>query len=552
MSTGGDWREEHLSYEERAGWGDEDGPRVVTRRPAAEPASPFGGPRDLQPCSLVIFGVTGDLAHRKLVPALYDLACHGVLPPDFALVGYGRKPLTDESLAELVGGAVSDYYGRREATDDACCALLRAPHYVQGGFDDPAGYARLAATLEHLDREHGTQGNRVFYLATPPSQFPVIVRRLGEAGLARIGACDLAHVRGEPVAGWTRLVVEKPFGRDLATARELNEIIAGVFDERQVCRIDHYLAKETVQNLLVLRFANTIFEPVWNREYVDHVQITATETLGVEHRGPYYEEAGALRDMIKPHLIQLLTLVAMEPPGSFAADAVRDEKTKVLRAVRPIPPDKVDLFAVRGQYVQGWVDGEPVEAYRKEDRVAPDSHTETYAALKLMIDNWRWRGVPFYLRTGKRLAKKVTEIAIQFEQPPVAMFGDAAAGGGLLPNALVLRVAPDEGFSLRIESKLPGHGVALQQVAMDYSYGGTLNELPFSAYETVLVDAMEGDMTLFKRGDQVEEAWRIMQPVLDAWAPAPRRPISAYEAGSWGPEAADALIANDGHSWRRP
>jgi len=541
----------HLSYEEAGGWGDDDGV-VVTGRPAvAEPASPFGGRRDLAPCSLVIFGVTGDLAHRKLIPALYDLACHEVLPRDFALVGYGRKPLDDASFAELVVDSIDGFYGRRDSDDAACGMVLRAPHYVQGGFDDAEGFRRLAETLEHLDREHGTQGNRMFYLATPPSQFPVIVEQLGAAGLARTGAGDAAHAAGEPVAGWTRLVVEKPFGRDLETARALNRTIAGVFDERQVCRIDHYLAKETVQNLLVLRFANAIFEPVWNREYIDHVQITAAETLGVEHRGPYFEEAGALRDMIKPHLIQLFTLVAMEPPVAFDADAVRDEKVKVLRAVRPIPRDRVDLFAVRAQYVQGYLDGEAVKAYRGEERVAPDSHTETYAALKLLVDSWRWHGVPFYLRTGKRMAGKVTEIAIQFKRPPVTMFR-GAGGAGLVPNTLVLRVQPHEGFSLRIESKVPGHDVSLQTVAMDFSYGSTLNELPFSAYETVLVDAMEGDMTLFKRGDQVEEAWRIMQPVLDAWAPAPARSLPIYEAGTWGPEAADTLVAQEGHMWRRP
>jgi glucose-6-phosphate 1-dehydrogenase len=543
--------DDHLRYEETDAWGDEGGVRIVGRAPVADDSSPFGVRRDLQPCSLVIFGSTGDLAHRKLVPALYDLACHGVLPRDFALVGYGRKPLGDDGFAQLVAESIDGFYGERDPDDAACGQVLRAPHYVQGGFDDPEGFHRLAETLEHLDRDHGTRGNRMFYLATPPSQFPVIVRQLGAAGLARPGAYDAAHAAGDPVPGWTRLVVEKPFGRDLETAHALNQTIADVFHERQVCRIDHYLAKETVQNLLVLRFANTIFEPVWNREYVDHVQITAAETLGVEHRAPYFEEAGALRDMIKPHLIQLFTLVAMEPPVAFDADAVRDEKVKVLRAVRPIPVERLDQFAVRGQYVQGYVDGEEVPAYRSEDRVAPDSHTETYAAIKLLVDNWRWHGVPFYLRTGKRMAKKVTEIAIQFKQPPVTMFR-GAGGAGLVANALVLRVQPDEGFSLRIESKVPGHDVALQPVAMDYSYGGALRELPFSAYETVLVDAIEGDMTLFKRGDQVEQAWRIMQPILDGWGPPPPRPLPIYESGTWGPEAADALIAHDGHTWRQP
>ena len=534
-----------LTYDE-PDYGDEGGFRVAGRAEAG-PVSPFGGARHPDPCSVVMFGVTGDLAHRKLIPALYDLGCHGVLPAGTTLVGYGRRELSDAQFRDLLQGAIDDHYGVEGVDGDVCRLVLEAPRYVQGEFDDPEGFARLAALLDELDRQ-GSRGNRMFYLATPPSQFPVLVEQLGAAGLARPGAGR----DPDAACGWTRVVIEKPFGRDLETARELDRVIGQVFDERQVYRIDHYLAKETVQNLLVLRFANVIFEPVWNRRYVDYVEITAAETLGVEHRGPYYEEAGALRDMITPHLIQLFSLVAMEPPVAFDADAVRDEKMKVLRAVRPIPPESIADWAVRAQYVSGVVDGEEVPGYRDEERVAPDSYTETYAALKLVVDNWRWQGVPFYLRTGKRMARRVTEIAIHFKRPPVLLFKDAMASGGLQPNVLVLRVQPDEGFSLTIESKVPGHDVALQPVAMDYSYGTTLNELPFSAYETVLVDAMEGDMTLFTRGDQAEEAWRIVAPVLEAWAERPQRDISIYEAGSWGPEAADALMARDGHSWRQP
>ena len=541
---------ERIGYEETDHIGHEDGVRVGGVPHLSEAPSPFGGERHPDPCSLVIFGVTGDLTHRKLIPAIYDLGCHGVLPFGTTLVGYGRQEMRDDDFRALMQQAIDDHYGAEIVDGSLCERILQAPRYVQGQFDDPEGYRRLAAVLDELDTK-GARGNRMFYLATPPSQFDVIVRQLGRAGLARNGACDADHAQGDP-AGWTRVVIEKPFGRDLATAEALNTEIAEVFDERQMYRIDHYLAKETVQNLLVLRFANGIFEPVWNRRYVDFVEITAAETLGVEHRGPYYEEAGALRDMITPHLIQLFSLVAMEPPVAFGADAVRDEKLKVLRAVRPIPTDEVSGWAVRAQYVQGVMDGEQVPAYRSEDRVAPDSHTETYAALKLLVDNWRWQGVPFYLRTGKRLARRVTEIAIHFKLPPVRLFGDAAAGHGLQPNVLVLRVQPDEGFSLGIESKVPGHAVALQPVAMDYSYGTTLHELPFSAYETVIVDAMEGDMTLFTRGDQAEEAWRVVGPILDEWAAKPDREIPIYEAGSWGPEAADSLIAADGHAWRRP
>jgi glucose-6-phosphate 1-dehydrogenase len=550
VTSAPDGRSDGLSYDDAGG--PAPGPVVTGDAGALASHLPFGGVRHPQPCSLVIFGATGDLTHRKLMPALYDLGCHGVLPFGTVIVGYGRRALTDEAFRTLLRQSIDDHYGA-EAVDGALCdRLLQTPRYVEGRFDDVQGYRRLAAALDELDRSDGARGNRMFYMATPPSLFPVIVRQLGASGLARTGAFDEAHAKGEPIPGWTRIVVEKPFGSDLRTASELNGVVAGFFDERQVYRIDHYLAKETVQNLLVLRFANGIFEPIWNRRYVDHVQITAAETLGVEHRGPYYEEAGALRDMITPHLIQLFTLVAMEPPVAFDADAVRGEKLKVLRAVRPIPADAIESWAVRGQYVQGRVGAEDVAAYRAEERVAPDSRTETFAALKLMVDNWRWQGVPFYVRTGKRMATHVTEIAIQFKRPPVTIFREAGAGDLLEANVLVLRVQPDEGFSLLIQSKVPGHGMDLQPVAMDFAYGGTLQELPFTAYETVLVDAMEGDMTLFTRGDQAEEAWRMVGPVLQAWAEDQERPVPIYEAGSWGPEAADVMIAEDGRSWRRP
>ena len=437
---------------------------------------PFHSDHLLEPCSLVIFGVTGDLTHRKLVPALYDLSCHNVLPRGFTVVGFGRKPLTDADLRELMQRAVDDHYGSESVDGGACQRVLESPRYVRGDFDDPASYGRLAQALDALERESGSPGNRIFYLATPPSLFPVIIRRLGEAGLARRGEGAVPAAPGAPAAPWTRVIIEKPFGNDLASARELNAIVQSVFDESQVYRIDHYLAKETVQNILVFRFANGIFEPVWNRRYVDHVQITAAETLGVEHRGTYYEESGALRDMIQNHLLQLLSLTAMEPPVTFNADAVRDEKAKVLRAVRPVAPGEVERCAVRGQYVAGAADGEAVPAYRQEENVSPTSQTETYAALKLYIDSWRWQGVPFYLRTGKRLAAHITEVAIQFKQPPLLLFREAG---------------------------------------------------------------------------QVEQAWRIIMPILADWVGS-RREIEKYVAGSWGPDGAVALMAADGRAWRRP
>jgi len=516
------------------------------------PLSPFASGHTLDPCSLVIFGVTGDLTTRKLIPALYDLACHGVLPEAFTIVGYGRKPLDDGSFQTMLSQAIDDFYGE-DGVEGACCRrILRAPRYVQGAFDDLEGYRQLAATLDEIEGRAATGGNRAFYLATPPSLFGTIIGKLGESGLARRGAFDGVSA-GAAGQGWTRLVIEKPFGRDLQTARDLNAFVDTVFDERQVYRIDHYLAKETVQNLIVFRFANGIFEPIWNRRYVDHVQITAAETLGVEHRGPYYEETGALRDMITPHLVQLFTLVAMEPPVTFGADAVRDEKVKVLRALRPISPDHVDQYAVRGQYVEGVVDGQSVPGYRSEEQVSPTSQVETYAAIKVLIDNWRWQGVPFYVRTGKRMAKRVSEIAIQFKRPPFALFRAAGQSETEIgPNVLVMRVQPDEGFSLSVESKVPGQEISLQTVEMEYAYGSALTELPFSAYETVLIDLMEGDGTLFNRGDQVEEAWRGVDPILEAWQTTPAHGVPTYEAGSWGPEAADALIARDGRSWRRP
>jgi glucose-6-phosphate 1-dehydrogenase len=531
---------------------------------AAKAASSLRSARQLEPCTLVIFGITGDLAHRKLVPALYDLSCHNALPVPFSVVGFGRKPLSDADMRALMNEAVDDHYGSEVIDSAACGRVLESPHYVQGEFDDAHAYQRLKEMLDEIDRQNNeaaaarnkddtcqkpddepaVPSNRIFYLATPPSLFPVIIRRLGKAGLG-------GHTGREGKGGWTRIVIEKPFGSDLESARELNTVVDSAFDESQVYRIDHYLAKETVQNLLAFRFANGIFEPVWNRRYIDHVQITAAEAIGVEHRGIYYEESGALRDMIQNHLTQLFTLCAMEPPTAFDAEAVRGEKVKVLRAVRPIAMDEAHRFSARGQYGSGLVDGQPVPAYREEEKVSPTSQTETYAAVKLLVDNWRWQGVPFYLRTGKRLHRQVTEIAIQFKRPPFLMFRRADLKlEDILPNLLVVRIQPDEGISLRIQSKAPGEEMELRPVEMEFNYGSALNELPFSAYETLLVDCMAGDATLFNRNDQVEESWRILMPILDTWQADSS--IDTYVAGTWGPDAGFEMMAVDGRAWRRP
>jgi len=514
--------------------------------------SPLAIERRPEPCAVVLFGVTGDLASRKLIPALYDLACHNVLPRRFALVGYGRKPLSGSDMRVLSRDAIDSFFGGGTAETRTCNDMLDTVHYVQGEFDDDAGYRRLAETLDQLDLDKHTAGNRIFYLATPPSLFPVIIEKLGAAGLNQGGAAGTPEDHGEN-RGWVRVVIEKPFGSDLDSARALNAVVRTAFDESQVYRIDHYLAKETVQNILVFRFANGIFEPVWNRRYVDHVQITAAETLGVEHRGAYYEESGALRDMIQNHLVQLLTLTAMEPPVAFSADAVRDEKVKVIKAIRPIPIERVDQYAVRGQYVEGTVGGELVPGYRQEERVAPDSTVETFAAVKFLVDNWRWQGVPFYLRTGKRLPGHVTEIAIQFKRPPFLLFKDSDVPGDRVPaNLLIGHIQPREGFSLRFEAKVPGAAIRLQPVEMDFDYGSQTNELPFTAYETLLLDCMVGDQTLFNRDDQVEEAWRVVNPILEAWYHGSGVALPIYESGTWGPEAAEGLVASDGRAWRRP
>jgi glucose-6-phosphate 1-dehydrogenase len=483
-----------------------------------------------EPAIFTIFGVTGDLAQRKLLPAIYNLAKRGLLPPRFAVVGFARTQMTEAAFRRFAKAAI-EQHSRTKMDERFWPAFASMLHYHAGGFDDDRHFHALAKTLERLDKEMGGGAHRVFYLSTPASVFPVIVSRLGVAKLNRPGSL-------------VRVVIEKPFGHDLESARELAEIVHRSFRESQVFRIDHYLGKETVQNIYALRFANAIFEPIWSNSYVDHVQITVAEQIGVEHRAQFYEETGVVRDIVQNHLLQVLALVAMEPPAAFEPESVRDEKTKLLRAVRPMSFEN----AVRGQYASGFVAGEEVPGYRQEEGVSPDSTTATYVAAKLEIDNWRWAGTPFYIRTGKRLAKRVTEVAVLFKRPPHLPFTREAAEH-LEANSLVLRIQPDEGISLRFGAKAPTPILSIRTVNMDFLYGSAfLTDVP-EAYETLLLDAIRGDGTLFTRQDAVERAWEICDPLIDQWRTGQPQ---LYPAGSWGPEAADELLAREGRRWRRP
>ena len=497
-----------------------------------------------EPCAVIIFGASGDLTRRKLMPALYNLAVSRSLPSGFAVTGVARREKTDEQFrAEMKEGI--GQHSRRKPIDPALWSdFERGISYVSGTFADPATYTKLLAHLEGLDRDRGTAKNRLFYLAVAPADFGVIMKNLKEAGLV---APPSANGSGAP---WSRVIVEKPFGHDLKSARELNDTVAQTFHESQVFRIDHYLGKETVQNLLVFRFANSLFEPLWNREHVDHVQITVAEEIGVEGRGKFYEQTGVTRDIVENHLMQLLCLTAMEPPISLSADAVRDEKVKVLRSLRPMERSQVQDNVVRGQYARGYVKGEEVSAYRDEPDVAKDSRVETYVAMRVHVDNWRWGGVPFYVRAGKRLARRVTEIAIQFKKVPHGLF--RAPDGGISPNVLTMRIQPDEGIALRFTTKEPGQATILRDVAMDFRYGTAFGSNTPEAYERLLLDAMRGEATLFTRRDEVEEQWAYMDRVLDAWRTEASAPPPVYAAGTWGPEQADDLLARDGRRWRRP
>src|SRR5712671_671059 len=492
--------------------------------------------RAAEPCTFVVFGASGDLTHRKLPPALLKLSRERLLHPQTAVVGFARRKTTDEEfraeLAQLAGGR-----GVPEAEWRRFAASL---FYRAGDFENADDYRALTALLETLERERATPGNRIYYMAAPPDAFPAIFTNLGRSGLAR---------PPKPEA-WTRVVVEKPFGRDLGSARALNALIHTCFEERQVFRIDHYLGKETVQNILVLRLANGIFEPLWNNRYVDHLQITVAETVGVEARAGYYEKAGVLRDMLQNHMLQLLALTAMEPPARFEADSVRDEKAKVLRAMEPLSPELVAARTVRGQYGAGSVAGEPVVGYREEPGVNPDSTVETCLAVKLEVDNWRWAGVPFYLRSGKRLAKRATEIAIVFRRPPYSLFRSAGCGP-IESNVLRLRIQPDEGISMSFGTKAPGQTLRIQPVRMDFNYLTAFGAEPPEAYERLLLDCNLGDSTLFAREDEVELAWERVDAIARGWAETGKTPLVTYPAGTWGPREADDLIERDGRRWYR-
>jgi glucose-6-phosphate 1-dehydrogenase len=494
-----------------------------------------GEPR---PTIFVIFGGAGDLTSRKLVPALFDLFRGQSMPPHFAIVAVDRVELSDDALRDHLRKRVGQFsrYGAPDAGEwNDFAANIR---YLQGDFQGPQTYAALCNLCMRFDEDWDEKAQRVFYMATPPQLFSVIPRFLEQAGLA----ADRARAR---------IVIEKPIGSDLESAQKINRTLGNSFLESQIFRIDHYLGKETVQNILAFRFANPLFEPIWNRRYVDYITITVAEQVGVEHRGGYYDHAGALRDMVQNHLMQLLCLVAMEPMVSFGADEIRNKKVDVLHAVRPIPHESVQECAVRGQYGGGWIDGTQARAYREEDGVTPDSDTASYVALKMFVDNWRWQGVPFYLRTGKRLARRVSEIAIQFRAVPHRSFPSEATLDWQ-PSRLVICIQPDQGIVLRFQAKQPGPRVLLRPVDMRFSYRESFSTPSPDAYETLLWDIMHGDATLFMRADQVEAAWRLLMPVLDVWATYPPNDFPNYSAGSWGPEAADGLLVQAGHSWPRP
>lgn len=496
--------------------------------------------RTAEPCTVIIFGASGDLAKRKLIPALYRLVQERLLPAEFAIVGLGRTAMSDDEFRDKMKASVLEFSEAKHVDDEIWQSFAQGMRFLPSNIDRPECYGVLSEMLDKVDTERGTQGNRLFYLSVAPEFYAEAVKQLGEAGLTKQDK------------GWVRVIIEKPFGTSLESARELNKQILQHLEESQIYRIDHYLGKETVQNLLVFRFANGIYEPLWNRQYIDHVQITNAETVGVEGRGGYYEKSGVVRDMIQNHVFQVLSNVAMEPPASLASEDVRDEKIKVMHSARAFTPERIRTECVRGQYGSGGIGGKPVPGYREEGGVAPDSTTETYAMVTMMFDNWRWSGVPFYIRSGKRLAKRVTEIAIQFKTAPHQLFG-AAAMEQVAPNQLVIRIQPDEGITMRVAAKVPGQVTRIRDVNMDFRYGASFGVQLAEAYERLILDCILGDSTLYARKDMTERGWEIVMPILDYWAAnKSEATFPNYEAGSWGPEESFKHLEKDGRHWRRP